>query len=216
MRTATAAAAAEGVRAGSRRRVARPARHPRARARLPLPDRVSTPGSRRGGGRGALLRGRHLRPREADRRLGERSASFTEGPNDVYAPGAWLVGYLLDAYGPGPFLSLYAALPHGATLRRWTPPSEARLWQEPRRHLGGGARRGSAAKQLHLAVPRPTHRAGWASRSTPPGPAASPSIAPSSWPQRRRSRSTTSAAGLTLGPCGPTPPGDILFGTPAR
>jgi hypothetical protein len=32
----------------------------------------------------------------------------------VYSTGAWLVGYLLDAYGPEPFLTLYSTLPRTA------------------------------------------------------------------------------------------------------
>jgi hypothetical protein len=42
-------------------------------------------------------------------------ASVAWGSPDVYEAGAWLVGYLLGVYGPKPFLSLYAALPHGAS-----------------------------------------------------------------------------------------------------
>jgi len=45
----------------------------------------------------------------------EALASFDEGSPEVYPPGAWLAAYLLDAYGPGPFLNLYATLPHGAS-----------------------------------------------------------------------------------------------------
>jgi hypothetical protein len=45
----------------------------------------------------------------------EALASLSEGPADVYPPGAWLVAYLLDAYGPGPFLNVYATLPYHAS-----------------------------------------------------------------------------------------------------
>jgi hypothetical protein len=36
-------------------------------------------------------------------------------PVSAYRSGAWLVGYLLDAFGPGPFMGVYGALPHNAS-----------------------------------------------------------------------------------------------------
>jgi hypothetical protein len=39
---------------------------------------------------------------------------FSPDNNDVYAAGAWLVGYLLDTFGPQAFVALYRTLPRGA------------------------------------------------------------------------------------------------------
>lgn len=43
------------------------------------------------------------------------TVAFSAGDTvTVYNTGAWLVGYLLDAFGAGPFLTLYRTLPHTA------------------------------------------------------------------------------------------------------
>jgi hypothetical protein len=45
----------------------------------------------------------------------DQLANVERGTPDVYDAGAWLVGYLLDVYGPQKFMSLYASLAQNAS-----------------------------------------------------------------------------------------------------
>jgi hypothetical protein len=64
------------------------------------------------------------------------SLSFTTAdPDDVYVAGAWLVGYLLDEFGPQPFMTIYHTLRVGddaatmdAAFRSTYGQSLAALW----------------------------------------------------------------------------------------
>jgi hypothetical protein len=42
-------------------------------------------------------------------------AAPTVDPVSVYRAGSWLFGYLLDVFGPGPFMTLYGTLAHNAS-----------------------------------------------------------------------------------------------------
>jgi hypothetical protein len=133
------------------------------------------------------------------------------GSLEVYSAGAWLVGYLLDVFGPKAFMSLYATLPHDAgtadidtAFRRIFGPSLADVW-------------GAA-----LAESQPRNACVWeCSRPAIPldgtatdssGPCG-PSIANTfSVASETTVTFTASAASLSLGPCGAvTPPGTINF-----
>lgn len=145
----------------------------------------------------------------------EMLAAYTEGPNDVYAPGAWLVGYLLDAYGPGPFLDLYATLPHDAGAADMDAAFES--------HYGKSLADIWAAA---LAEDQPRNTCIWECSGPPialddqPFATAGVCGVDNNRPFSLAAEATIAftengGTGMELGPCGPvTPPSNGIFANP--
>ena len=136
-------------------------------------------------------------------------ATVTFGASDtvtVYATGAWLVGYLLDAFGPQPFLTLYRTLPARGGRGRDGRCRSDHLRPKPVGDLDRRAERKSAAQQAAYGSARSRQSRSTAWRSIlPRACAASTTYAHSRCRPRRQSRFAAGAL-FGLGPCGRTNP----------
>jgi hypothetical protein len=129
----------------------------------------------------------------------------------VYEDGAWLVGYLLDAYGPGPFMTVYRALPYHADAASMDAAFQSAYGQ-------GLAALWSAA----LAGAQPRNVCVWQC-SRPPivlgtpfdttGVCGTDSLRPFTLTAESAVSFTSTGADFALGPCGQiNPPDGVLNG----
>ena len=147
----------------------------------------------------------------------DQLASAGYGAGDaVYYAGTWLVGYLLDVYGPRSFLTLYRTLSSTADAATMDAAFRTIYGVEPVGDLDGGARGESAAQRLYLAVLAATAGARRGAGRYRPACAGSRGRSRSPWPRSRRSRWRRTGSGFSVKPCGQVPLPNRLTGASGR